>query len=295
MDRLHWAQIPAGPRRAVEEHFGPVTAAHSTPPGLTLGVAARLDTATGPLFLKAIRADDPTARLYERERIIGRQMPHGIPAPRLLWSHDVDGWILLAFEYLDGMSADLSPGSADIPLVLDALACLTVDLTPSPCPAAPSITTKLNILYHKAHRFLDEQPQDIPSHALYTRLLRGFDPTDVTGTSLLHADLHAGNFLITGRRAYAIDWALASHGAPWVDLALLAPRFIAAGHTPQHTDELLHHVAAWQHAPRDKIAGLVVTLTLFREYEAHHGPPRLRAKRKQVANAGHAWLRYCTN
>lgn len=291
MERLHWAQLPTGPRHAVEEHFGPVTTAHSAPPGLTLGVAAKLVTATGPLFLKAIPTDDPTARLYAREHAVGHRMPPQAPAPRLLWSHDLDGWTLLAFEFVNGRSADLSPGSADIPPILDTLTRLTTDLTPSPWPQAPSITTKLTILHRKARLFLTNHPQDVPSHRQYAHLINTFDPADATGRTLAHADLHAGNLLIADHRAFVIDWALASHAAPWVDAALLAPRFIVAGHTAHATHQLLESLPAWQGAPPETIFGLAATLALFREYEARYGPPRLRTRRKQVADAGHTWLR----
>ncbi|WP_165486316.1 phosphotransferase [Frankia sp. Cppng1_Ct_nod] len=123
--------------------------------------------------------------------------------------------------------------------------------------------------------------------------LRGqaHDPADATGKTLVHADLHAGNLLIADHRAFVIDWALASHAAPWVDAALLAPRLIAAGHTSHATHVLLESLPVWQYAPWETIFGLAATLTLFREYEARYGPPRLRTRRKQVADAGHTWLR----
>jgi hypothetical protein len=42
-------------------------------------------------------------------------------APRLLWHVDADGWNVLSFEHVAGRHADYSPGSPDLPKVIDAM------------------------------------------------------------------------------------------------------------------------------------------------------------------------------
>lgn len=63
------------------------------------------------------------SRLREHEARINDVLPEC--APRLLWSLDVDGWVVLGFEAVPGDHADLSPNSPDLPKVAEAVQSLT--------------------------------------------------------------------------------------------------------------------------------------------------------------------------
>jgi hypothetical protein len=92
-------------------------------------LAAVLDTANGPLFVKGLRTDHPGVVRQHREAMIN---PHVLSlAPRLLWQAEGAGWNLLAFAYIPGARhADYSPGSADLPAVVRVINRLQGDPLP---------------------------------------------------------------------------------------------------------------------------------------------------------------------
>lgn len=97
-------------RRAVEERLGEsVVAAPFSPGGFSPGGAARLRTSGGRrVFVKAVgpepNPDSPA--MHRREAEVVRKLPSEAPVPRLLWSYDEgeEGWVVLAFEDVDGRS-----------------------------------------------------------------------------------------------------------------------------------------------------------------------------------------------
>ncbi|WP_425581795.1 phosphotransferase family protein [Streptosporangium vulgare] len=75
--------------------------------------------------------------------------------------------------------------------------------------------------------------EDSPAeYGRYGPLVKALDLDELDGPTLLHADLHAGNLLVDGGRCQVVDWSMACRGAAWVDVALLVPRLVDAGHTP---------------------------------------------------------------
>jgi len=280
--RFQWCDLPAAARDAVEDRFGPVRRAVSAGPGLTPGVAAHLITASGGVFLKAIPLRSPALGHYEAERGVNTALPAGVPAPRLLWSGRAGGWLLLVFRHLAGARhADLTPGSPDIPRVLDTITGLAAALTPCPYPDAPDITGKISGMRRRALQL-----------GVGTAELQHLELGVLRGTTLLHADLHDGNLLVAGGRVHVIDWSLACRGAAWVELALLAPRLVAAGHPPRQVEALLSSAPAWRDAPADAVAALAAVSWAFSTAMAERGPHELRARRRRAADAAAAWLTY---
>ncbi|MFJ2033691.1 phosphotransferase [Streptosporangium sp. NPDC087985] len=110
----------------------------------------------------------------------------------------------------------------------------------------------------------------------------------------MHADFHEGNLLTTPAGVRLIDWGLACHGAAWVETALLIPRLILAGHTPEQAEARAEQVPAWKTAPEAAVTGLAAVWSLFREFVARNGPERIRASRAHAATAGRAWVEYRT-
>ncbi|MFI6451914.1 phosphotransferase family protein [Streptosporangium amethystogenes] len=284
-----WDDLPSNVRGTVEQQIGQVLKVEPVTNGLMPGLAARLHAENGEtVFLKAVSTANPAATLYERERRVGAVLPSGLPTPRLSWSGEVDGWIVLLHDYLDGRDADLSPGSPDVPLVLDTLVVLNEALTP--CPGeVPEVAVNVAGLQAKAASLL---AGELPDRTMYETALDRFDLDALEGDTLLHYDLHPGNFRIDDGRTYVIDWAFAVRGAAWVDAVMLAPRFIEAGHTPEQTEALLARVPAWRSAAADAVTGLAALWTLFRLYKARFGPVEGRDFRARAAEAGRAWVLY---
>ncbi|GII78110.1 hypothetical protein Sru01_30920 [Sphaerisporangium rufum] len=291
MPRTHWEDLPGAVRETVQDRTGTVLKAESATEGLMPGMAGTLHLAGGDrLFFKAVNADSPAVRLYERERWAGGVLPSPVPAPRLRWSAEVHGWICLVFDHIDGREADLSPGSPDVPLVLDAVARLGEQLSPSPDANAPHVAEHVSLLRAKAAHLLAKPAFD--DRAIYEAALARFEPSSLDGDTLLHYDLHAGNLRMVHDRPWIVDWGFACRGAAWVEPVMLAPRLVAAGHSPAEAEDLLAAVPAWRAAPAAGVTGLAALWTLFRVYKARFGPAEAREFRARAARAGLAWVAY---
>lgn len=290
--RLSWEALPATVRDSVQAELGQVVKAKTADEGIMPGVAARLHLEDGTsVFLKAINGDHPSARLLLRQRWVSTVLPAETPAPRMLWSSDIDGWIVIVHAYIeDARSADLTPGSPDFPMVMTAMRRLTTLLTP--CPAgAPPVGDNLELLLTKADLMLGKHAIELPTadRGMYREALEEFDPATLDGDTLIHYDLHGENILITPSGPSVIDWSFATRAAAWVDAALLAPRLVESGHPPELVEKQLAELPAWSAVPRDSLHGLAVLWTLFRIYKATFGPPEVRGYRARAAGAGRAW------
>ncbi|MBB3724405.1 phosphotransferase [Nonomuraea dietziae] len=291
MTRLDWEDLPETVRAAVQDRCGAVVKAETATSGIMPGVAARLHTEHGSVFLKAVNADNTAAFLHIREQWASRALPAAVAAPRLLWSDLVEGWHVMGFEYLEhAREADLSPDSPDLHLLLATVADLGRALTP--CPAgARGVAENIAPLQAKGKHLMDKNAL-ADDHGLYVAALDGLDLAAVEGDTFLHYDLSPSNLLVTPAGVRVIDWSFAACGAAWVEPVMLAPRLIEAGHTPAQTEDLLELVPAWRTAPPAAVTGLVALWTLFRLYKAQFGPELGRAFRARAADAGHSWLAF---
>ena len=215
--RTTWDDLPAPVRAAIEAETGAVRAVHAISAGLNSAITARLDTRTGPVFIKGVRSDRAAGQRREADL-----NPHVVPvAPRLHWQVDTDGWHVLGFEHIDARPARLSPGSADLPVVADTLARL------GRMPPAP-----------RACRRIEDRWADA-AHAAKV------DPALLAGDHLIHTDLNPHNILITQRGARVVDWAWPTLGAAWIDPACTTLWLIAEGHTPAVAEAWAAPVPSW--------------------------------------------------
>ncbi|MQY04758.1 phosphotransferase family protein [Actinomadura macrotermitis] len=283
----HWDAVPAPHQAAIEAVCGRVLKAEPVTGGLMPGLTARLHTEGRSFFFKAIPADNAAATLFRREREAGCALPEDAPAPKLLWSDDSHGCVSLLFEHVDGRDADLSPGSPDLPGVLEALGRLNV----LQWEQAPPVAGNLGPLLDKAAALLGER-RDAAHWAMYAEAVAGFRPESVAGPSLLHYDPHPGNLRVTGHGVRLVDWSFACIGVSWIDAAFLVPRLIKAGHSPAQAEALVSAHPDWSAAPDDAVTGLAALWTLFREYKALYGPDHARTFRIRAAHAGRSWVRH---
>lgn len=218
MERIGWESLDKAVRRAVEMRTGRIRSARTAPAGMQSHLAVLLDTASGLVFVKGIRAGDRGDVRQDREAMIAHV------APRLLWQVKAAGWHLLGFEGIcGGRHADYRPGSADLPRVVQVMD----ELHQIPCPDLP----------------VKEAPQrwaGYLDHSGQARMLEG--------ASLLHTDFAPDNLLLAGERAWIIDWAWLTRGASWIDPACWIIRLIAAGHTPQGAELWAARCAGWRTA-----------------------------------------------
>jgi Phosphotransferase enzyme family len=219
--RIHWPDLPAATRHAVEHHTGAVHTARTVPAGRNSAVAALLTTDAGQVFVKGLHRDHPRRWNQDMEAIINPHVTH--LAPRLLWRVQ-DEWDLLGFQAITGRHADYRPGSPDLPLIARTAA----QLSRIRCPDLP--------VKHAEHRWREYIP----------------DPADLAllaGDQLLHTDYNPDNILITGNHAILIDWAWPTKGAGWIDPACLILRLLAHGHTTQSAETIVQANPAWRTAP----------------------------------------------
>ncbi|MCK2219682.1 aminoglycoside phosphotransferase family protein [Actinomadura sp. ATCC 31491] len=279
--------------RLVQREIGNVIKAETVGGGIMPGLAARLDVEDGPpVFLKAIDRGSPAAGLHLRERWAGRSLPGDTPAPRLIWFGTVAQWHVMAMEWIDhARHADLTPGSPDVLPVIDTIATLGAVLTPCPSGAMP-ISENVGPLLAKGRHLL-AKPEDLPDRDRFEAALDRLDPNTLRGNTLVHYDLSSTNMLVTAEgEVRVVDWSFAARGAAWLDAAMIAPRLVQAGHSPEAADLLLSTLPNWHAAPRTALVGLAAGWTLFRLYKARYGPEEVREARAEAAEAGRAWMEY---
>ncbi|WP_206502152.1 phosphotransferase [Streptomyces chrestomyceticus] len=255
MTRTAWGELPPEARAVVEERVGGVRGATPVPDGLTCRMAAVLTTGAGLLFVKGAPVGDAKARAGQAmEAAVNRAV--GEAGPRLLWQVVAGGWDLLGFEYVDGRHADLSAGSADLPLVAGALRAAQ-DVRVPESVQVPSL----------ASRFADIlAPGELA-------LLRG----DV----LLHTDTNPHNLLVGDRRAWVVDWAMPAAGPAWVDVAYTAVRLMEADCMPREALEWAERFPSWVAADPRAVQALVTGTC--RRWERRVGPRDARQSNARYA------------
>jgi aminoglycoside phosphotransferase (APT) family kinase protein len=235
--RVHWEQLPEPVRNAIEIRLGArVVEAVTQPGGFSPGLAARLRLDDGRrVFVKAVSeaANPDSPMMHRREALIVAALPASAPVPRLLWIHDEDGWVMLAFEDVDGRHPGSPWTDADMALVVDALKRMAADLTPSPIrtdvTASAAFERGINgwrIAMERGERHLD--PWCL-KHLVRLADLESRAPTAAAGKTLLHFDTRADNILIAGDRVFVVDWPSARLGAAFVDWLCMAPSVAMQG------------------------------------------------------------------
>ena len=221
-----WADLPGEVRAAVQDRAGKVVASWPVEGGNHSDFTAVLNTETGRVFAKGTRTepDRQDIRTLRKEALIA---PHVTEfAPRLLWTAEAGGWLMLGFEHVEGRHPDYAPGSPDLPLLADTI----TRLQKTPCP--PVVDRRIE---QRWARLTD-------------------DLQAVRGRALLHCDLNPGNVLITPEGAVrVVDWAFTCRGAAWVELGLLLPWLLKAGMNPGQAAAWVGRFPSWQAAPPQDI------------------------------------------
>ncbi|MEV6328393.1 phosphotransferase [Streptomyces sp. NPDC051909] len=264
MNGRAWDDLPPALRRRLADRFGAEGRPEPVVGGFTPGVRVRMPVADNrAVFVKAIPTADPLAAMYRAEAAINSGLPAGL-GPRLLGVLDGEGWVALAFEYATGRNPDLSPESADLPHVMAAVAGLSPALSPCPAPEVPEFATHPVVALASAHH------------------------EAMRGDTLLHCDIRADNVLM-GERPLLVDWAMAHRGAAWLDVALMVPQLVMAGHTPEGAEAWAAQAPAYAVAPEAAVAAFASSLTGYWAKRLDEGVPELRRYRRRAVEAGRAW------
>jgi hypothetical protein len=258
--RTDWEHLPGEIRAAIVRHTGPITAARTASAGRNSALAALLETPTGTVFVKGLPADHPA---QVRETVINPYV--GLVSPKLLWHAQVDGWRLLGFAHAPGRHANYTPGSTDLPKVVEAMR----RLGQLPCPNLPQL--------QRAEQRWAEHIDHVPDRAL------------LRGERLLHTDYSPDNLLVDGPVARLIDWAWPTRGAGFIDPACLIVRLVFAGHTPAQAEATVTPVPAWHAAPARAVNVFASALATMWTQIADHDPSQWK---QQMADAALAWAMF---
>ena len=251
--RPSWYAVPDVLRDAITARAGVVEDAVSQAGGFTPGLASRLVLrGGGRIFVKGLPSDHALAASYRYEAACAALLPAAVPAPRLRWHEEVAGWIVLGFDDVEGHHPLLGPPGRDLARVLDAVTSLQV-----PVSGLPQRADRIGPWLHGWAELAAAPPGVLhPWAAAHLPALaaaeRGWLPAAGGGT-LVHGDLRADNMLAADSGVVLVDWAFASAGATWLDLADLVPQMILAGHTPASAEEHLGNLAAWRAAPDEAV------------------------------------------
>ncbi len=296
--RVQWYQLPPFVRRAIEDRIGDrVVDAVTQPGGFSPGLAARLVTGDGRrCFVKAVseQANPDTPGIHRREAEVVAALPVEAPVPRLLWTYDEGGWVVLGFEDVDGRPPAQPWSEDELRLVVDALKRLHAVLTPAPIP---SESAGNGFAAHikgwdelkSAHAGIDGW-----SARNLDRLveLEARAPAASGGTTLLNFDVRADNLLIAGDKVYFVDWPWARIGAPFVEWVAFAPSVSMQG-GPQ--PEELMRMAALDDVDDGAVDAVLAAITgFFIAYSLRPPPPGIPTVRAFQAAQGEialAWLR----
>lgn len=260
--RLAWHLVPETVRVAVEDSTGPVLCARDSLAGQSSAIAVVLSTASGVVFVKGLQKNDPAAVAQDREAAVNPYV-RAISAP-LVWQIDVDGWILLGFDYIEGRHADYRPGSADVARVVATMQ----HLGSLPAPNLPQLKR---------------------AEQRWSTYL-GADAALLRGETLLHTDYNPYNVLVDGDTARLVDWAWPTLGAPFIDFCCLIVHLMMAGHTASEAEGQVRGLPAWQRAPRDGVNTFAAALARMWTEIADADPGT--AWKQTAAGAALAWAEY---
>ncbi|NJP96479.1 aminoglycoside phosphotransferase family protein [Nonomuraea sp. FMUSA5-5] len=228
--RIPWHEVHPKVRAAVEDFLGgPVAEAVTQAGGFSPAAAVRLRTRGGRrAFVKAVgpEPNPDTVRIYRSELRIAAALPPSVPAPRLLTGFELDGWVALVFEDVEGRHPALPWRRDELHRVLAAVEEMAAALTPSPIDA-PSVEEVFGGSFHGWRRLTGEDTGGLDPWILrhldaLAELESGWGRA-AAGDSLIHADLRADNILLTGERVYVVDWPWACTAQPWFDRVGMLP------------------------------------------------------------------------
>ena len=293
--RLEWAHLPPQVRTLVETRLGsPVVRAESQGSGFTPGFASRLTAADGSrLFVKAAsrKAQAPFAEAYAEEARKIALLPDDLPAPRLLWTHDDDLWVLLAFECVEGRPPHRPWRAAELDACLDTLARTRevtgpvldrLGLKPL-TEELPGLVTGWEHVARTAPGWphLDEVRALVARHA-----------GDPVADAFVHSDARDDNFLLTANgSALLCDWNWPALGPAWLDAVWL---LVSAHGDGLDADEVLARHPLTREADPEEVDGWLAMLCGFM-LEARDRPvpptsPYLRVHARWWSEAAWSWL-----
>jgi aminoglycoside phosphotransferase (APT) family kinase protein len=267
--RLGWKFLPPDVRALIEGQLGaPVVEAASRDSGFTPGFASVLTTADGGSgFVKAASraAQAEIAASYAEEARKLAALGDTIPAPRLLWVHEDDAWVVLGFEAVEGRQPRRPWKPAELDRALD-LAEEIVETTAG-APAELDLVPLVEDVPRLVTGWADV-PAGWPHHDEAAALAASL--ATLPAEHFVHCDLRDDNILFASDgRTLACDWNWPALGPVWQDTLdllicahgdgldvepLLASRRLTRDADPAHVDAWIAAVCGFMLSARTRPA-----------------------------------------
>ncbi len=232
--RLEWAHLPPHVRRLIEKRCGsPVVEATSQGAGFTPGFASVLRCEDGSRhFVKAasLKAQRMFATAYREEARKLATLPRTAIAPRLLWLHDADDWVVLATEHVESRQPRRPWSQSDLEVCLTLTEEMASTLTPPPTGVDFDDVASEFAGWPAYWDEVRRTPPDLPhllDRADEAAGLAARFASVMSGSTLVHTDIRDDNLLLTpDGRALLCDWNWPVVGAAWLDtlFLLIGPR-----------------------------------------------------------------------
>lgn len=284
MTRLGWNELPQPLRMALHDRLGPVSVATDLGVGQNNDLAVRLDRpGLPPVFCKGVRGGGRRGMFLNNE-IATNSLAEGI-APAILCHVEGNDWHIVAFEFVPGRPADLSPGSTDLAAVARVVDALSRHSAGGSRPLR--LRWRTTDWWHTLAELSPDIVRDwdvAELHRLATRC-----PGEVDGDRLLHTDLHADQFVIAGSDVRVIDWAFPAAGAPWVDAAFVLIRLILAGHPVREAEAWARELQCWAMSSDQAVTAFAAYVAGMWSCWAARDPEPGAVRRARAARAYAAW------
>ncbi|GGR28009.1 phosphotransferase family protein [Streptomyces griseomycini] len=260
------------------------------------------------VFVKAVGAEPnpDTPDLHRSEARITAALPIAAPVPQLLMTLDLEGWVVLVFEDVDGRMPAQPWQLDELHRVLAAANELSVLLDPSPI-AAPPVADRFGEKFQGWRRLSAASADGTDDLAWLDpwarrNLGRLLDReaawiAAAAGSALIHGDLRADNVLLTDDRVMVVDWPWAAVGASWFDVVAMGPSVIMQG-APDAVSLLDQHLFARGADPEDVTTVLIAMAGYFLRQSVQAPPPGLPTVRDFQRAQGQAalhWVRERTH
>ncbi len=289
--RLAWRFLPPEVRDLVQQRLGaPVASAESRDSGFTPGFASVLTGEDGSrLFVKAASraAQSLAASSYAEEARKRALLGDAVPAPRLLWAHEDDAWVVLAFEAVDAAPPQRPWISEELDRALDLAEAVaeTTASVPSALGLRP-LVEDLPLLLTSWEQIDPGWPHGSEAAELAAAFGALPDPRFV------HADLRDDNvLLLDDGRTLACDWNWPALGPVWLDTVDL---LVSAHGDGLDADGLLAERTLTRDAEPDAIDSWLAAICGFMlvssSRPAPPSSPHLRSHATWYAEASWSWL-----
>ncbi|GAA1625634.1 hypothetical protein GCM10009733_022930 [Nonomuraea maheshkhaliensis] len=314
--RRDWAGLPAPLVAEAERRLGAVRGFEPRQGGFSYGVLGVLALDGGRrVFVKATPADADHAGDYRSEAVISAALPAEVPTPRLLFSCERDGWVLLCSEEAPGRVPHEPWRPAELAAALDLLTACAAPLTPAPLDGLPTVAERMAGRCELWHTLATDggaagggdgaragtpgiaAPLEIGAweraHLDRLAAVERAWTSLVTGDTLLHFDPRFDNIVIDAHgTARFVDWGRACVGPAWTDLVCLLLESDLG--TPDPEETFTAHPLGRAADPARVDALLVALAGYWTRTAALPGPahaPHLQQRREHSRRATLSWLR----